>query len=83
MAENSFLEQSGLGSIPKINTWHGTCNVQGAIPVPMIETIHHLSRRAGTSFTKACVRHGCAMRPVASSQQNQQWNKKTGAGFTA
>jgi hypothetical protein len=47
----------------------------------MIETIKHLRSRAGTSFTKACVRHVCAMRPVAGSQQNQ-WNK-TGAGSTA
>jgi hypothetical protein len=36
--------------------------------------------RAGTSFTKACVRLGCAaMRPVV----NSHWNKYTGAGFTA
>jgi hypothetical protein len=57
--------------------------MQGEIPVPMTVTLHHLRSRAGTSFTKACVRHGCAMRPVSGSQQNQQWNKKTGAGFTA
>jgi hypothetical protein len=48
----------------------------------MIATIKHLSSRAGTSITKACYRHGCAMRPVCGSQQGQ-WNKQTGAGFTA
>jgi len=46
----------------------------------MTETIKHLRSRAGTSHTKACVRHACAMRPVGS-QQNQ-WNK-TDAGSTA
>jgi len=48
----------------------------------MIETIQHLRSRAGTSTTKASVRHCCAMRPVSGSQQGQ-WNKVTGAGFTA
>jgi hypothetical protein len=53
-----------------------------ANPNSMIATIKHLSSRAGTSITKACYRHGCAMRPVCGSQQ-RQWNKQTGAGFTA
>jgi len=48
----------------------------------MTETIKHLRSRAGTSFTKACLRHACAMRPAAGSQQRNQWNK-TGAGSTA
>lgn len=39
---------------------------------------HHLGARAGTSITKAVRR--AVMCPVAFGQQ---WNKDTGAGFTA
>jgi len=38
----------------------------------------HQRSSAGTSFTKACGRLGCAMIPVVISH----WNK-TGAGFPA
>jgi hypothetical protein len=48
----------------------------------MIATSNHLCSRAGTSITKACARHACVMRPVSGCQQHQ-WNKQTGAGFTA